>query len=326
MSKTARFFLVYALAAAALFAALEPAPEGSVDVVAPLLPVETIVSGAGATPEFVRALASETFRWVSRSEPRIWRRGLAVDCQPAGDEAVRVAVFAGAGPLGKSRPVWNAIFRRAPGADGEATTAVVIARLLWAQPRVADAAVQAYLDNQADVARAGADLWRAKRWKAAASTLSAALESDWAPETEAQLYFGLADSYAHLGRPRQAFWYALAYLALARKEPPAEWVRGLRGVSGLLAEQPANVEPEAQDLARRQAQQQGAGALRGSFEDLKRLCQLAPWSEDYQLHVASVYDRLGWRALANAWKRRAAFTRRLAADEPLQRRLSALVR
>lgn len=317
----ARLLLVYALAAVALLYALAPVSEPEPVVTVPPLPAEAAVVGSGELcgAELPAALGQYAFRWVAR-EPgaRVWKRGLTVTCD-AGPESATLAALDG------RKPLWHGAAARQTGSEGDALTAAVAARLLWGRPEVADAAVRAYLDNQADVARAGADLWRVRRFREADETLSGALENDWDAPAQAQIYFGLAESEARLGRPRQAFWHALAYLALAKRAPPEDWVRTLRGAASLMASQPSTVEPEARELARRADAERRSGDFAAALRDLKSLCRVAPWSDDYQLEVAAFYDRLGWRALADSWKRRAALTRALAADGALQARAAELL-
>ena len=320
--KQLRFTLVYALAAAALLYALAPVTEREPVVTVPPLPAEAAVLGSGPLcgEELPAALRQYAFRWVApKSGARVWKRGLTVTCD-AGPDAVTLAALDG------KKALWHGTAARQPGADGDALTAAVAARLVWQRPEIADAAVRAYLDNQADVARAGADLWRVRRFREAGETLFGALENDWDGPAQAQLYFGLAESEARLGRPRQAFWHALAYLGLSGKEPPEDWVRTLRGAASLMASQPSTVEPEARELARRADAERRSGDFAPALRDLKSLCRVAPWSDGYQLEVASFYDRLGWRALADSWKRRAALTRKLVGDGALQARAAELLR
>lgn len=319
--KSVRLLLVYAAAAVALLYALAPVSEVETIVTVPPLPAEAAVAGSGPLcgEELPAALKQYAFRWVApRSGARVWKRGLTVTCD-AGTDAANLAVLDG------KKPVWHGTAARQGGADGDALTAAVSARLLWERPEVADAAVRAYFANQQDVARAGADLWRVRRFREAADTLFGALENDWDSPAQAQLYFGLAESEARLGRPRQAFWHALAYLGLSGKEPPEDWLRTLRGAASLMAQQASAVEPEARELIRRADAERRSGDFAAALRDLKALCRAAPWSGDYQLEVASFYDRLGWRPLADSWKRRAALTRQLTADVALQRRAAGLL-
>jgi hypothetical protein len=319
--KPLRLLLVYAAAAVALLYALAPVSDQEPVVTVPPLPAEASVAGSGPLcgEELPAALKQYAFRWVApRSGARVWKRGLTVTCDAGPDAAVIAA-------LDGTKALWHGTVARRSGADGDALTAAVAARLLWERPEVADAAVRAYFANQEDVARAGADLWRVRRFREAAETLSGALENGWDAPAQAQLYYGLAESEARLGRPRQAFWYALAYLGLAGKEPPEDWVRTLRGAASLMASQPSTVEPEARELARRADAERRAGDFAAALRDLKALCRAAPWSDAYQLETAAFYDRLGWRALADSWKRRAALTRALAADGALQSRAAGLL-
>ena len=312
-----------------LFLALRPSFEqGGAEQSLPPLPAEAELLSGGAKRGFcssdflLRSLGARAFRWVYRPAERspIWAHGLMLLCDDSSPQAVRFTVLSGKTAVAKTS------YERSPGFDGDNVTARVIARLLPLEPAVAAAALRAYIENQPDVARAGADLWRARRWGEAAEHLSLALENNWPQEAQADLYFGLADAYAHRGRPRHAYWYALGYLAISKKQPPEIWLRSLRGAAGILAGQPPSVEPEAEALARRWRQAAAARRPDEALEALKRLSLAAPWADAYQDSVAGVYERLGWTALAESWRRRAVFTRRLAADTALQSRLASLIR
>lgn len=318
-----RAALIYTMLLAALWPAfrVEPAEEGAL----PLLPVEVeLVAPQGrgicGSGQFERSLAARAFRWTRRQErPAVWRRYLTLVCEDSED---RISVSLLDGKTG----VFKTTYARPAGSQGGDTAARVAARLLPLEPQVARAALKAYFENQSDVARAGADLWRANRWAQAADVLGAALENGWDEAAQAELYFGLADAYAHLGRPRQAYWYALAYLGISRKAPPEAWLKSLRGAASLAGAAPAAVEPQAEALARAWRQAAAQKRWDKALDALNELCRAAPWAVDYQEAVASAYASMGWEPLADSWRRRAALTRRLAADEALQARLAALLR
>jgi hypothetical protein len=290
----------------------------------PALPVEATIVGGGEfcrSELLLRSLGARAFRWARREGERapLWAHGLTVLCDESAGESVKIAVLAG------KTAVFKTTYRRDAGFDGDNVTARVIARLLPLEPAVQEAALDAYLRNQTDVARAGADLWRAGRWQEAQRTLSLALENNWPERDQADLYFGLADAEAHLGRPRQAFWHALAYMGVSGKEPPQAWFSSLRGAAGAAAGT-SGAEPKAQELARRWTQAASARRWDAALETLKALSDEAPWSDRYQTTVAVLYAKLGWTPLAESWTRRAALTRRLSADADLQRRLALELR
>lgn len=325
MKLALKALLIYFVMLTLLWPAFENGPDD--DAALPPLPVEAAVVGGGGigsfcrSEEFARALEARAFRWAYRagSRPPVWNAGLTVLCDDEGAQ-IRVTVLSG------KAPVYSTTYRRLGGVEGDEATARVIAGLLPLRGEVADAALAAYMKNQRDVARAGADLWRAKRYGQAVETLSAALDDDWDEAARAQLHYGLADSYAHLGKPRQAFWHALAYLSLSSREPDPAWIRSLRGAAGLLASQPANAEPEAEGLVRRWRQDAARKRWDLAAEDLTKLCLAAPWADRYADAAAELYGQLGWTASRKSWRRRAELARRIAGDAKLQERLAGLTR
>ena len=313
-----KFLLAYVALALLLWPALRTNEDQPQPALPPLPAEAQLVYPASARDfcgsDFLRhSLESRSFRWLTRGEP-IWKHRLTLACDEPDEHTVSIAL--GATRLTYARP---------GGFDGDNTTAEVIARLLPLDARVRDAAVAAYLANQADVARAGADLWRAGRWSQAAETLSSALENGWDDAAQAQLYFGLADAEAHLGRARQAYWYALAYVGLSGKPPSEAWLKSLRGAAALAAGS-QGVEPQAQALLRQWRRQAAEKRWDLALRTLQGLCRVAPWADAYQDAVAQVYDELGWKPLAESWRRRAALTRRLAGERALQERTAALLR
>ncbi len=311
-----KVLLIYLIALSALLLTLEPARE---EPALPPLPAEAQLVYPTAARDFCgsdflrRSLEARSFRWLTAGAP-IWKHHLTLACdEPAGAVSISIGTA-------------HLTYARAGGFDADNTTAEVIARLLPLDPRVRDAALRAYLDNQPDVARAGADLWRARRWGEAADTLFGALENDWTGEPQAQLYFGLADAEAHLGHPRQAFWYALAYMGLESGPPSEAWLSSLRGAASLSAAAEPAADPQAQALIRAWRQQVADKRWDRGLETLKSLCRVAPWADSYQDSVAELYSQLGWKPLADSWRRRAALTRRLAKDEALQSKAAGLLR
>lgn len=318
MNRFLKVIAVYAALALILWPAFQLDEDPAQPALPPLPAEAQLVYPSSARDfcgsDFLRhSLESRSFRWLTRGEP-IWKHRLTLSCDEPDERTVSISV--GTARLTYARP---------GGFDGDNTTAEVIARLLPLDARVREAAVAAYLANQADVARAGADLWRAGRWKEAADALSAALENDWDDAEQAQLYFGLADAEAHLGRPRQAYWYALAYVGLSSKPLSESWLKSLRGAAGLAAGS-QGVEPQAQALLRQWRREAGEKRWDLALRTLQSLCRAAPWADSYQDAVAQVYDELGWKPLAESWRRRAALTRRLAADQALQAKTAALLR
>lgn len=318
MKSVLKAAFLYLILLLALWPAFEP--ERGQEAALPQLPAEAQLVYPDSARDFCgsdflrHSLGSRSFRWLTRGEP-IWKHHLTLVCGEPDERTVSITV-AGA----------RLTYARPAGFDADNTTAEVIARLLPMEPRIRDAAVRAYLDNQPDVARAGADLWRAGRWAQAADELSIALENNWPDEEQAQLYFGLADAEAHLGRPRQAFWYALAYLGLSGgKQPSDAWLTSLRGAASLAGSAEAAVDPEAQSLVRQWRRQAAEKRWDLGLQTLKTLCRVAPWADSYQDAVAYVYAQLGWQPLADSWSRRAALTRRLAADKALQAKAAALL-
>jgi tetratricopeptide (TPR) repeat protein len=284
------------------------------------LPVEVSVAGAGPIcgSAYLSRAMEERFRWVVADKGRVWKHGLAAACHESADYLTLTFRTLDGKPAGKAQ------MHRSWG-NGPLESASALA---WFSTRgeTGETAVKAFLANQADVARAGADLWRLGRWQEAADTLFAALENDWDESGQAQLYFGLADCYAHLGKPRQAYWYALAYLATGDKTPPEAWVKGLRGLSRLAAEQTATVEPEAAELARQFQKARVERDWRRAPEIMRSLCKAAPWSGEYLDWMGAIYGGTVWKPLGESWDRRAALTRRLASDAVLQARLAELTR
>ena len=86
------------------------------------------------------------------------------------------------------------------------------------------------------------------------------------------------------------------------------------------------MEPQAQALLRQWRRQAAEKRWDLALRTLQGLCRVAPWADAYQDAVAQVYDELGWKPLAESWRRRAALTRRLAGERALQERTAALLR
>jgi hypothetical protein len=273
----------------------------------PGLPARAALSGGSGlcvSPELRSELAYRFLRVVDASQPH----DITVEC--AADSKALVLKLYSVNGVGIAK---FTIERSAGSAD--AHTAFIAANAVAKDADVIEAALDLYVERNADLADAGEQDLFGDDGAQASDHLERALESDL---NAAPLYFGLYEASAEIGRPEQAKWYLEAFLKASRHK--AEDL----------------TDRQILPLIRAQASgSSGASLADGEFQEYQRLAQahhwhsalqklkdiiaLAPWYEPAYVSLAQSYDRIGWKRLAPIWRARAKFARALNRDADLGR-------
>ena len=165
--------------------------------------------------------------------------------------------------------------------------------------------------------KGGSSSFEAGDWNGAADSLFKALESGLSPS---YLYFGLYAAHAKLGHPAQARWYLMAYCEEEGKNPAKLNPLQLSYLREIPRLDPSTAPPEPMDLAPMRAEiaQKHWGSV---IALLKVVVEEAPWTIEAYDALARSYDALGWKILADDWRRRGKLARETAGDRRMHERL-----
>ncbi|MBI5883883.1 MAG: hypothetical protein HZB91_12360 [Elusimicrobia bacterium] len=275
---------------------LPPSDTGAVSF--PVLPVRARVetadaSGFCASEHLLRSLNWSVFNWVERSTSTVWPREVRVACSNPKPLVYALEVLTW--PAGSS--VARIEQRFTEDSDAEYNVrARIFGHKLARTKKVTVASLEAYFDNQSEVAELGAAAWKDGRWEEAAKELFMSLESDIAPAGRSALYRGLSEAYAGLGKPIQAFWCLRAFEVEGGNLENAKW-----------------------DYFKGKAAEKRYHESALKYKDL---IAESPWSGDsYADLLSKVYRRIGWKLLAGHWKERAKFIRKMTHDRKGSERL-----
>lgn len=220
----------------------------------------------------------------------------------------------------------------APGGAVELTTkipdgatadqvAYLAAGSLARDPDVVDAALEAYLRFNADLAAAGADDFAAKDWEKTLFHMQRALESDVNPPP---IYFALYSAEAGLKHPLRAKWYLAAFLLASKKKASQLTDKQAWPLAGAQAQTKARDDAAAADdeFARYQELAK-AHRWHDALNALRDIVGKAPWYEPAYRSLAQSYRAIGWKRLAKLWKARADFAAKVDKDKALGKAIEA---
>ncbi len=295
------------------------APQDTGPISFPVLPVRARVetaekAGFCAGEHLPKWLNWRAFNWVERSTHTVWPREVRVVCSQSKPLTFALEVFAW--PEGTSVARVQQRFDEDSDAEHNAR-AHVFAHGLAKNKKVIAAGLEAYFNNQFEVAELGAEAWLKGRWKEAVRALFMSLESDIAAPGRSALNLGLSQSFAGLDRPLQAFWYLRAFQSEGGDLDKAKWDY-FKGKAEEI--QRAMMAWDQEESVRLKAVAEEARSLalekrhHASVLRYKDLFAESPWAAEYADLLSKTYRVIGWKRLAAHWEGRAQAARRLSRD------------
>lgn len=304
------------------------APESEPNFTLPLFPVTVELldktesgprSDGLCSSEILRErLRRRSFLWLAGDPAVTWRADMILECRDLpGEGKVHVALL-----WPDRQKIYGFKVPRIGGADGDDLAARTIAiNLAMNKDKVAAPVLTAFMAaNLRHFTEEGARKLEEGSWDEAAELLHLALESPVEPPA---LYFGLAKAYAGLGLADQAYWYFSAYLEASRQDPD-DAAGKAREILGAIADAPAR-EPRDAEISRRWRDAAGAEDWNGALVLQKTLALETPWDEKLYERTADAYQKLGWSALEDNWRRRLRLVRGVNAGRARMERLQQLV-
>ncbi|MBI2386428.1 MAG: hypothetical protein HYV14_10490 [Elusimicrobia bacterium] len=263
-------------------------------------------------------LHRRAFLWLAGDPAVTWRADLILECRDLqGEGKVHVALF-----WPDRQKIYGFKVPRIGGSDGDDLASRTIAiNLAMNEEKVAAPALTAFMAaNLRHFTEEGARKLQEGAWDEAAELLHLALESPVEPPA---LYFGLAKAYAGLGLADQAYWYFAAYLESSRQDPE-DVADKAREVLKAIADAPARA-PRDGEIAGRWRAAAGAEDWNDALVLQKTLALETPWDEALYQRTADAYQKLGWSALEDNWRRRQKGARSVNTGRARMERLQQLV-